>query len=174
MIAQIIINITAKRLQKAFTYIVPPEIEAQVKAGSRVLVPFGKRYEEGIVIAVGPEAGEETAYTLKPVLTVLSPQTGAQDEILDTALWISKYYLCNFADALRLFLIDKQGLAREYTLGLGKPDYAGTAEEEEILSYVRSHMMLWKRMCTSVLRRFLSKGFSRRASSCGMKTCVTP
>lgn len=163
MIAQIIINITAKRLQKAFTYIVPPEIEAQVKAGSRVLVPFGKRYEEGIVIAVGPEAGEETAYTLKPVLTVLSPQTGAQDEILDTALWISKYYLCNFADALRLFLIDKQGLAREYTLGLGKPDYAGTAEEEEILSYVRSHddaleKNVYKRFAPDLVEGLLAQG----------------
>ena len=45
MIAEIIINTTAKRLQQTFSYTVPDGLA--VRVGSRVLVPFGHRREEG-------------------------------------------------------------------------------------------------------------------------------
>ena len=39
MIAEIIINTTAKRLQQTFTYAIPQEMDIHI--GSRVLVPLG-------------------------------------------------------------------------------------------------------------------------------------
>lgn len=41
MVADIIINTTAKRLQQTFSYIVPDGMAVHV--GSRVQVPFGRR-----------------------------------------------------------------------------------------------------------------------------------
>ena len=49
VIAEIIINTTAKRLQQTFSYTVPDHLA--VRVGSRVIVPFGFRREEGIVVA---------------------------------------------------------------------------------------------------------------------------
>ena len=47
MVADIIINITAKQVQQTFSYVIPDGLP--VRTGSRVLVPFGPRREEGIV-----------------------------------------------------------------------------------------------------------------------------
>ena len=109
MIAEISINTTAKRIQQTFSYLVPEGLAVHV--GSRVAVPFGTRREEGIIVALRPHRDDaDTAYTLKPIDAVLSTRAGFQEEMIETALWISQYYLCNLADALRLFMVEKKGL----------------------------------------------------------------
>ena len=133
MIAEIIINTTAKRLQQTFSYTVPDHLA--VRVGSRVIVPFGFRREEGIVVALHEELAEPADFTLKPIEGVLSSQTGFQEEMIETALWIRDYYVCNLSDALRLFMIDKRGLVRQEVLSLG-PTPATTAEGRTIQLYV--------------------------------------
>ena len=137
MIAEIIINTTAKRLQQTFTYAIPQAMNVHV--GSRVLVPFGRRQEEGIVIAVQEGMGEHLSFTIKPIAAVLSAQNGFQEEMIQTALWISSYYLCNLAEALRLFMIEKKGITAEeyYVLGQTSPV---TPEEQEVVSLSLIHI----------------------------------
>ena len=133
MIAEIIINTTAKRLQQTFSYTDPDHLA--VRVGSRVIVPFGFRREEGIAVALHEELAEPADFTLKPIEGVLSSQTGFQEEMIETALWIRDYYVCNLSDALRLFMIDKRGLVRQEVLSLG-PTPATTAEGRTIQLYV--------------------------------------
>ena len=133
MIAEIIINTTAKRLQQTFSYTVPDHLA--VRVGSRAIVPFGFRREEGIVVALHEELAEPADFILKPIEGVLSSQTGFQEEMIETALWIRDYYVCNLSDALRLFMIDKRGLVRQEVLSLG-PTPATTAEGRTIQLYV--------------------------------------
>ena len=56
---------------------------------------------------------DSAAFVLKPVMRVLSSLKGFQEEMLETARWISEYYLCNISDALRLFMVF-----------MGTPDFA--------------------------------------------------
>lgn len=133
MIAEIIINTTAKRLQQTFSYTVPNHLA--VRVGSRVVVPFGFRREEGIVVALHEELAEPADFTLKPIEGLLSSQTGFREEMIETALWIRDYYVCNLSDALRLFMIDKRGLIRREVLSLG-PTPATTAEGRSVQLYV--------------------------------------
>lgn len=133
MIAEIIINTTAKRLQQTFSYTVPDHLTVGV--GSRVIVPFGFRREEGIVVALHEELEEPADFTLKPIEGLLSSQTGFREEMIETALWIRDYYVCNLSDALRLFMIDKRGLVRQEVLSLG-PAPATTAEGRSVQLYV--------------------------------------
>lgn len=133
MIAEIIINTTAKRLQQTFSYTVPERLA--VRVGSRVVVPFGFRREEGIVVALHEELAEPADFTLKPIEGLLSSQTGFREEMIETALWIRDYYVCNLSDALRLFMIDKRGLVRREVLSLG-PTPATTAEGRSVQLYV--------------------------------------
>lgn len=133
MIAEIIINTTAKRLQQTFSYTVPNHLA--VRVGSRVVVPFGFRREEGIVVALHEELAEPADFTLKPIEGLLSSQTGFREEMIETALWIRDYYVCNLSDALRLFMIDKRGLVRREVLSLG-PTPATTAEGRSVQLYV--------------------------------------
>ena len=133
VIAEIIINTTAKRLQQTFSYTVPNHLA--VRVGSRVVVPFGFRREEGIVVALHEELAEPADFTLKPIEGLLSSQTGFREEMIETALWIRDYYVCNLSDALRLFMIDKRGLVRREVLSLG-PTPATTAEGRSVQLYV--------------------------------------
>lgn len=133
MIAEIIINTTAKRLQQTFSYTVPDDLK--VRVGSRVVVPFGFRREEGIVVALHERLEQPADFTLKPIESLLSSQTGFQEEMIATALWIRDYYVCNLSDALRLFMIDKRGLLRQDMLSLG-PTPAATAEGRAVQLYV--------------------------------------
>ena len=52
MIAEIIINRTAKKLNRTFDYQIPKEMEEYIYVGTKVLVPFGraKKLEEGFVV----------------------------------------------------------------------------------------------------------------------------
>ena len=133
MIAEIIINTTAKRLQQTFSYIVPDHLD--VRVGSRVLVPFGHRREEGIVVALREHLDEAPAFELKPIEGLLSSRTGFQEEMIRTALWIRDYYVCNLSDALRLFMIDKKGLVRRDVLSPGPTPPQGP-QEAQLLAYV--------------------------------------
>ena len=132
-IAEIIINTTAKRLQQTFSYIVPDHLD--VRIGSRVLVPFGHRREEGIVVALREHLDEAPAFELKPIEGLLSTQTGFQEEMIRTALWIRDYYVCNLSDALRLFMIDKKGLIRRAVLSLG-PTASQGPQQTQLQAYV--------------------------------------
>ena len=148
MVADIIINITAKQVQQTFSYVIPDGLP--VRTGSRVLVPFGSRREEGIVLAVREERDSDRQYQLKPVLSLLSSQAGFRDEMIQTALWISQYYLCGLADALRLFMIEKKGITRRVYVRPG-PEPAVTEEEKSIAAYVKDHSPAEKKQ---VCRRF--------------------
>lgn len=148
MVADIIINITAKQVQQTFSYVIPDGLP--VRTGSRVLVPFGPRREEGIVLAVREERDSDRQYQLKPVLSLLSSQAGFRDEMIQTALWISQYYLCGLADALRLFMIEKKGITRRVYVRLGH-EPAVTEEEKTIAAYVKDHSPAEKKQ---VCRRF--------------------
>lgn len=132
MIADIIINTTAKRVQTTFSYSVPGGMD--VRVGSRVSVPFGHQRLDGIVVALRPDVeAEKLDYTLKPIDSVLSSRAGFQEEMIETALWLSRYYLCNLADALRLFMIEKKGVVRKD--GVIKNNIAD--KREPWLSFVR-------------------------------------
>ena len=53
MVAEVIINSTAKKLNRVFDYNIPKELEDLIVVGSKVLVPFGnmKKLEEAYVVA---------------------------------------------------------------------------------------------------------------------------
>lgn len=143
LLADIIINITAKQLQQTFSYIVPPDLD--VRIGSRVVVPFGPRREEGIVLNIRPEEAADRQFKLKPIISVLSGQTGFREEMIQTAFWISQYYLCSMADALRLFMIEKKGLVQQPIVKAGTvaPE---TSDEESVIDWLRIHRHADKKM----------------------------
>ena len=57
--AEIIIDISAEELDKAFTYAVPEELKDKLYPGVRVNVPFGNggRKRKGVVIALSTRSG---------------------------------------------------------------------------------------------------------------------
>ena len=95
MIAEVIINRSAKKLNRTFDYNIPKNLEELIMIGSTVLVPFGKSAEgKETNLATGYVVGikENTAYEVKDIANVKHNLTENQIEL---AKWMAKRYFCN-------------------------------------------------------------------------------
>ena len=99
MIAEIVINRSAKRLNRTFDYKIPKELEELIMIGSTVLVPFGKasNLEEGYVINIK----ENTIYEVKEIVKIKHNLTEKQIEL---AKWMANRYFCNISDCIKQML----------------------------------------------------------------------
>lgn len=101
MIAEVILNSNAKDLNKTFDYKVPEEMTKEIKIGSLVFVPFGRRkiLEEGYVISLK----EKSEYDTKEIVK-LEENSYLDEEKIKLAKMISKRYFCNLSDSIKLML----------------------------------------------------------------------
>ena len=101
MIAEVIINRTAKKLNRTFDYHVPEILEGLIFVGSKVLVPFGKgkKLEEGFVLKLKEKSDYESE--IKDI-TKLEEQL--KDEQIELAKWMAKRYFSNISDCIKLML----------------------------------------------------------------------
>ena len=104
MIAEIIVNSNVKNLNRTFDYLVPIELEKEILIGSRVFMPFGnkKELEEGYVINI-KDHSEFDETKLKSIVKI-EEETYLDEDKINLAKWISKYYFCNLSDSLKLML----------------------------------------------------------------------
>ena len=99
MVAEVIINRGAKKLNRTFDYNIPKEIEELILVGSKVLVPFGNggKLEEAFVIKIK----EKSEYEVKDIAKIGESLTDKQIEL---ARWMARRYFCNVSDCIKLML----------------------------------------------------------------------
>lgn len=99
MVAEVIINRTAKKLNRTFDYKIPKELEEFIIVGSKVLVPFGKseKLEEAFVVKIK----EKTEFEVKEIKKI---EDNISDKQIELANWMSKKYFCNISDCIKLML----------------------------------------------------------------------
>ena len=97
MVAEVIINSTAKKLNRTFDYNIPKELEDMIFIGSKVLVPFGrfKSLEEAHVVGIK----QSSAFEIKDIVKV---ETGLTDKQIELANWMAKRYFCNVSECIKL------------------------------------------------------------------------
>ncbi len=97
MIAEVIINRTAKKLNRTFDYNIPKELEPYIIIGSKVLIPFGsqKKLEEGFVVGIK----EKTEFQVKDIAKI---EDNLTDKQIELAKWMAKKYFCNISDCIKL------------------------------------------------------------------------
>jgi len=126
-IADIIVNVPSRNINKAFSYSVPDEL-SYISIGWRVLVPFGPQRVEGFVMAIRQNV--DNSSSLKSIISVLDDSAWFDDNMLKTAEWIGSHYLCTLAEALRLFIPGKKGIKSKSSYRLHD---SFDAEEAKIL-----------------------------------------
>lgn len=109
MVADVFVNVPVKKLDKPFTYLVPLQF-SHIKAGWRVIVPFGGRMVEGFVAGLRDDTDAIGSIKLKPIADVLDEEAWFSPSMLAMAKWVSDYYLCTLAEAMRLFIPGKGGV----------------------------------------------------------------
>ncbi len=107
MYAEVIINSNAKALNRIFDYIVPKEMEKNIKVGARVFVPFGrgKKLEDGFVINLKEESeiAKNEDITLKEIAKIEIEESLTENNITLAKLMARKYF-CNISDCIKLML----------------------------------------------------------------------
>ena len=101
MVAEVIINRTAKKLNRVFDYNIPENMEGFIVIGSKVLVPFGKngKLEEAFVTGIKDRTNYE--YEIKDIAKI---ETNLTDMQIELAKWMAKRYFCNVSDCIKLML----------------------------------------------------------------------
>jgi len=101
--ASVIVDILNQDVDRIFTYCIPETLKS-LKAGYRVLVPFGRQGNvEGIVIGLTDNTDVPES-KMKSVLLCLDEYPILTDEQLELSYFIKKRYHTTMADALRLFV----------------------------------------------------------------------
>ncbi len=97
MIAQVIINTTAKKLNTTFDYNIPEHLQEFISIGTKVMVPFGRKkdLEEGFVVGLK----ETSQYQVKDIVKLEESLT---EEQIQLAKWMAKQYFCNVSDCIKI------------------------------------------------------------------------
>jgi len=99
MIAEVIIDSKAKKLNRKFDYKIPENLEDIIEVGSRVLVPFAnfKKLEEGYVIKIK----NKTEFEVKEIAGL---EENLSEDRMELARWMARKYFCNVSECIKLML----------------------------------------------------------------------
>ena len=99
MIAEVIIDSKAKKLNRKFDYEIPKNLEDLIFVGSRVLVPFAnfKTFEQGYVIRIK----EKTDFEVKQIAGL---EENLPEDKINLARWMARKYFTNVSECIKLML----------------------------------------------------------------------
>lgn len=103
IVAKVALSAATFAIDRPYDYLVPSEL-AGLRAGIRVIVPFGpgNRRTEGLVLAL--EEVPKPEKPLKSILTQLDEEPVLDEEGIRLALWIRERWFCTVYDAARAML----------------------------------------------------------------------
>ncbi len=101
MYAQVIIDLVHENLAKAFTYLIPDNMNLQI--GMRVRVPFGTRKLMGVVVDVSNYC-DVPVNKLKPIIACLEDYPAILPSLIELAKDMAHDAHCPLAETLRLMM----------------------------------------------------------------------
>lgn len=136
---EVAINLPINGMFKTFTYGVKEEF-SYLDEGWRVVVPFGAQTVEGFVVRRLPwPEDEKLLKVLKNVSAVIGQEAWFDKEMLATSRWLSEYYMCTLAEAMRIFVPGKSSIRRKAVKDQqGKLlyyEYAERLKEKTLVAY---------------------------------------
>jgi len=101
MFAEVVIGRATSDIDRLFHYAVPVGLQAQVKIGSAVVVPFGRRRDIGYVVGFV----ERTEFPgIKEIIALAADSPLFSERAVALARWIADYYSAFLLTALRLVM----------------------------------------------------------------------
>ena len=99
MIAEVIIDSKARKLNRKFDYKVPKNLEELVDVGSRVLVPFGnfKTLEQAYIIKIKDKSEFE-------VKEIAGLEENLTEDKIEMSRWMARKYFANVSECIKLML----------------------------------------------------------------------
>ena len=102
LVAEVALSDASYAYDKLYTYAIPPELHKAVKAGQRVLIPFGKgnSKKQGMVFHIK----ESELKGLKNILSVIDKEPILSDELIKLCEYLKESVFCTYYDAVHIML----------------------------------------------------------------------
>lgn len=137
MYAQVIVEISAKAVDKMFTYQIPKNMKDIIKIGARVKVPFGHQSLEGFVLKITNTIEEN--YELKEILELVDEQPILNEEMLKLGKEISNQTLCTLISAYQAMLPKALKASSNTNINIKKDKYIKLNQPKEIIEdYIKN------------------------------------
>lgn len=109
--ADVIVEISHEKVDRAFQYIIPEELAGKVQPGVRVHVPFGQGNKDmtGYVVELS-EKPDYPVEKLKEIRCIDEKGTTLERDLIRTAYWMKSHYGSTMITALKTVLPVKQKL----------------------------------------------------------------
>ncbi|MGM9969551.1 MAG: primosomal protein N' [Anaeroplasma sp.] len=99
MIAEVIVDVLNKQVNRSFDYMIPSHLEGIIKVGYRVKVKFGNSLRVGFVINIKDTT--EYSKSLKEIIEIIDVKRIINEEFIDLAKYIAENNFCYYATALQ-------------------------------------------------------------------------
>ncbi len=152
MYAEVLIEYPTKKIDKYFTYLIPPNLRGIVKRGMKVKIPFNTSVINGFVMQVFTEYQSE--YELKSIIEVVDPELVLDDELMDLGMYIKEKTLCPLITAYQTMLPSSLKIKNQKTnYNYYKNFLILNKTKEEITNYLQNYHK--KNYQTSLLQDLL-------------------
>lgn len=91
MYAQIIIDISHEKLDKPFSYRIPPEMEGKILPGTKVLIPFRSREIFGYVVELTDSVDFDEG-KVKDIISICDEAVTADVRMIALAYWMKRHF----------------------------------------------------------------------------------
>lgn len=99
--AKVVVDVSAKRVDKLFDYIIPKELEHIAMVGMRVAVPFGHRKIQGYILSIHTEKPD---FELKEIIALQDNQPELNEELIQLSHWLKDTHITKMISALDIML----------------------------------------------------------------------
>ncbi len=140
LVAKVAVSRAAYSFDSEYSYIVPEELKTDIKAGARVLVPFGSANRQSIGFVTRIYESTEFNEKLKPIAKLIDTEPLLTAEMLRIIFWLKENTFCTFFDAYRTVIPTGFGysFSRHFTLANTLlPDGELEPAELNIINFMR-------------------------------------
>ena len=166
LLANVVVEKTTYAFDSPFSYFIPQRLEQDIKAGCRVMVPFGNgnRKRQGLVLSVEPLT-QEPEIPLKEIAGLAEEDVILNEEQLHLVKLLHDRVFCTYYDAMKVLIPSGLGLKVEVLATLNPrwedPQTEGRPEDiDRIVNYLHAHR---KPVALSILQKELGINSNNRS-----------
>lgn len=169
MIAEVLVELSNKNIDRVFDYIVPETLKNDIKIGIRVTVPFGSQTLEGFVLGV---KNDTSLTSLKEIINVVDKEVILDTELLELGKKMSLKYLSTLISCYQVML--PKALKAQAGTNINKKiekyvelnidmsnlnNYKITSKQKEIIDLISEKgTVLKKELSSSIVKTLVDKG----------------
>lgn len=152
MYAEVLVQYGAKALDREFTYIIPKDLENELKVGMKVIVPFANTTINGFVINIKDICNLEN---LKSIIDISNKDFILNEELLKLGHFIKENTLCSLISAYQCMLPSSMKVKTIKTNYQKYDEYLTINNQKEVLNYISKNQRAHKQL--ELLNRLLNK-----------------